>query len=126
MNKFQALQKYWSSFSDNGTPIPAFNELSVPPTQKGKYKYITYQPAIGSLDGIMTLSGSLWDRGTSWGPIYETFASMEPNLIKEIPFDGGILKIRTPNATKAQPMDEPSDDLVKRLVITIEAEFLSA
>lgn len=127
MNKLQALNRYWNRFGPLlKISLPAYNELSVPPTQKNTYPYLTYEVGIGSLDGMMTLSGSLWHRGTSWEAIAKIFEDMEPLLDAEIPYDGGVLKIRTPNAMKGQTMDDPSDDLIKRIVITIEAEFLSA
>lgn len=119
MNKFQAVQQYWSSFG-----LMAYNELTVP--SNAQMPYFTYQNAIGSLNGQMTLSGSLWYRGTSWAPIMQKVIEIEPYADNEIPFEGGYLKIRKPVSNWAQPMSEPSDDKVRRIVFTVEAEFLSA
>lgn len=119
MNKFQAVQQYWSSFG-----LMAYNELTVP--SDAQLPYITYQSAVGSLNGQMILNGALWYRGTSWSPIMQKVIEMEPYADQEIPFDSGSLKIRRPVSNWAQPMSEPSDDKIRKIVFTVEAEFLSA
>lgn len=119
MNKFQAVQTYWSSFG-----LPAYNELTVP--SDAQMPYFTYESGVGSLNGPMVLSGSLWYRGTSWAPIMQKVIEIEPYADQSIPYEGGALKIRKPEEKWAQPMSEPSDDKIRRIVFTIEAEFLSA
>lgn len=119
MNKWNSQYAYWSSFG-----IPAYNEQTVP--EDAVMPYLTYQSVIGSLNGRMTVSGSLYYRGTSWAPIMQKVMEMEPFIDRQIPIDGGAVLIRKPVANFAQPMDVPGDSRVRRILLTVEVEFLSA
>ena len=118
MNKWQAQQAYWSSFG-----LPAYDEKTVP--EDAKMPYITYQKVTGKLDGILNASGSVYYRGTSWGAICEKVTAMEKIGDRQIPIEGGVMKVRVPVQNFAQPMDEPSDKKVRRMVLTVEIEFIT-
>ena len=119
LDKFSVQQVYWSAFG-----IPAYDELTVP--EDAKMPYLTYQKANGSLGGVMNVSASVYYKGTSWNAIIQEVNHIEKFVDKQVFFDGGILKVRKPISHFAQPMDEPSDKKIRRMVLTVEMEFLSA
>lgn len=118
MNKWEVQQAYWSSFG-----LVAYNEETVP--ENAVLPYITYQPASGSLNGQVTVSGSLWYRGTSWAPIMQKTTEMEPMIDRQLKVDGGYVKFRKPVSNFAQPMSDPNDDRIRRMVLSVEVEFLT-
>lgn len=119
MDKWQAQDTYWNSFG-----LPAYNELTV--REDAVMPYITYQAVTGSLTGVMTVSGNLYYRGNSWAPIMQKATAMEPLIDREIKIDGGYVKFRKPVANFAQPMSDANDKQVRRILLTVEVEFLSA
>lgn len=117
MNKWEVQQAYWASFG-----IPAYNELTV--REDAQMPYITYQLVNGEIDGVVNASASLYYRGTSWTQICRKVTEMEPLIDRQMPVDGGAMKVRKPESNFAQPMNEPSDNKVRRMVLTVEIEFL--
>ena len=128
MDKFAALKSYWSSFG-----LPAFEESTVPDMiSDGKggmtplqMPYITYEVAIGSLGGVIPLTASLWYRGNSWSPVMTKATQMEALIDRQVKIDGGYLKIRRNENNFAQPMSDPNDEQIRRILLNVEAEFLS-
>lgn len=121
MNKDQALNQFWNSFG-----IPAFDESSVP--VHTSFPYLTYQTATDSVGNTLTLSASLWYRESTWKNISdksEAIAKYIGYSYKNIKFDDGYLVVYK-GSPFAQRMGDPEDDLIKRIVLTIQAEFLSA
>lgn len=121
-DKSQAIHAFWNSFD-----IPAYDENTVP--QEAGMPYITYEAATDSIDGGLSLSASLWYRSTSWAAISrkaeeiaECIVNMQPPSIK---LDTGRLYIAK-GTPFAQRMAEPDDDGVRRIVLNIQAEFLTA
>ena len=86
---------------------------------------MTYQAVVGSLDGPMTVSGNLYKKSNSWAPIMQKVSEMEKIIDRVIPVDGGAVKFRKPLANFAQPMSEPNDPQVRRILLTVEIEFLT-
>lgn len=125
MNKYQALQCFWSSFG-----WAAYNENTVPDDalEKNGNKYITYEAATDSYGQDMLLSASLWQRSTSWTEIHakaeEIAEYIETQFPPEIPVDGGFLKIRKASPFAADSADD--DDTIRRIRLNIYAEFLTA
>lgn len=80
---------------------------------------------------VATLSASLWYRSSSWRDIKakasEIFRYIQENMPLAIPTDEGYLWIKTPATIPfAQPVATGSnDEMIKRIVLTIEAESLS-
>ena len=123
MNKFEALQSFWSSFGLN-----AYDENTVPTGEaRPAMPYITYDAAVSDFGNTVALSGSLWYYGTSWSQITAKLGEIESAVGrggKILPIDGGAVWIRK-GSPFAQRMSDP-DDMVRRIYINIEAEFITA
>lgn len=121
MNKEQALDSFW-----NGFGLDAYDESSV--QQGTPLPYITYEVATDSLNDRGTaLSASLWFHDTSWRAITELSNTISASIGrggKVIPYDGGYLWIKR-GSPFSQRMSDPEDDLIRRIVLHIEVEFLS-
>ena len=127
MNKYEAQHAYWNSFG-----LMAFNEQTVPdlvPDGKGGMielttPYMTYEPVDGSLDGVMTASASLWYRGNSWADICKKTGDIEAVCNRQVKIDGGYMKVRKPQENFAQPLGDPNDDQIRRMVLHVQIEFI--
>lgn len=122
MDKAQAIQTFWESFG-----IPAYDETTVP--SDAVMPYITYAVNTDSLGNVVNMYASLWYHSTSWKDISEKteqiaryIVGMNPPSIK---FAGGRLYIAK-GTPFAQRMADPNDDMIRRMYINIQAEFLSA
>lgn len=119
MNKEQAIHKFWNSFG-----ISAYDENTVPDGLE--FPYITYSVSTDSLGNALTLYANIWDRSTSWER-----ATLKAEEIAQFigyghhleSFNGGYVYI-TKGTPFAQRMSEPGDDMVRRIYINVEAEFL--
>jgi hypothetical protein len=122
MDKAQALQTFWESFG-----IPAYEQTTVP--ESATMPYITYSVSTDSLDNVVNMTASVWYHSTSWKDISEKteqiaryIVGMNPPSIK---FDGGRLYIAK-GTPFAQRMEDPNDDMIRRMYLNIQAEYLSA
>lgn len=117
MNKWEALQNFWERFN-----IPAYDSQSVP--DDATLPYITYEAQTDSLDGVLSLTSSLWYKSTSWKDISDKADEISDyiGLGITIPLDTGYLWIvrGTPFAQRLA-----DNDMVKRIIINIQAEYLS-
>lgn len=120
MDKWQALQQFWESFG-----LPAYDEGAVP--DDAVMPYITYSASADSLDNLVFLSGSVWYRSTSWEE-----ASQKADSISRFIGNGGIiLKLNsgylyiTRGTPFARRVQDESDDLVRRIYLNINCEFLT-
>ena len=122
MDKAQALNKFWSSFG-----IPAYDVNTVP--DDAVMPYITYETTTDSIDNALSLSGSIWYRQMSWVDVSKKADEIAEYLYKQNPVtmkvDGGRLYI-TKGTPFAQRMNDPSDDMIRRMYINIMAEFFTA
>lgn len=121
MTKEQSIHQFWSNFG-----LPAYDVNTV--DDDAEMPYITYDVSTGSIDDFILLTGSLWYRSTSWNAITqkvheieEYLTTMSPPTIK---IDGGRAYF-TKGTPFSQRMAEPGDDLVRRIYIQINAEFLT-
>ena len=125
MNKYQALQYFWSLFT-----WKAYNENTVPDDAmtRNNGKYITYEAETDSYGYDLLLSASLWQRSTSWTEIHakaeEIAEYIETQFPPEIPVDGGFLKIRKASPFATDMRDD--DDTIRRVRLNVYAEFLTA
>lgn len=123
MDSAQALHQFWSSFS-----WKAYDESTVPSEEfNPEIPRITYEVAESEIGYPITLTASLWDRTFSWASISqkanEIFSRIGQGGIL-VPYDGGAIWISRASPFSQRMTDE--DDAVRRIIINISAEFLSA
>lgn len=121
MNKDQALHSFWSSFG-----LDAYDEQTVP--AEAVLPYITYEVSTDRLDEPVMLTASIWLRSMSWveiNRVRDAVAQRLSNGGQTIKLDDGYLWI-TPGSPFSQRMDEPSDDAIRRIILNVQAEFLTA
>ena len=122
MDKAQAIHNFWSSFG-----WTAYDQYSVP--DDAEFPRITYEVATDSYNQTVPLTASLWTRESSW----ETISKKAEEIAKAIgehgyaisKLDKGYLWI-TKGGVFAQRMNDPNDDMIKRIYLSITAEFLTA
>lgn len=123
MTKSEALYQFWAGFG-----IPAFDENSVPTGDNSpNFPYLTYDAATDNLDNEVSISASLWYRTTSWTEISAKADEISERIYNLMPIkiDGGYLWIKR-GQPFAQRMNDPADDMVRRIYINIIAEYLTA
>lgn len=120
MDKYEAQYSFWSGFN-----IPAYEENSVPDEDEVSFPYITYQAVSSSFDEDATINASVWTRSTSWATA-DTIATLVQQRLGNggavVSYDGGIIWF-TPNTPFAQSMGDPSDDRIKRKLLTVQLHF---
>lgn len=121
MNKYQALQNFWSSFA-----LPAYDENSVPTDPM--FPYITYSVQTDSLDSPVLMTASLWYRTYSWEGISMKTEEIARRIVEmdPIPLDNRQYLYLTKGVPFAQRMNDPSDDAIRRVYLNIMAEYLTA
>lgn len=121
MDKAQAIDAFWNSFG-----LPAYDENTVP--QNATLPRITYNVATGSLEDVISLTGSLWYRSSSWRDISLKAKEIERRLGlhggEVIDLDDGKLWL-VKGSPFSQRMPDP-DNSIRRIYINIQAEFLTA
>lgn len=124
MDKIQAIHNFWSGFN-----LPAYDENSVPTGENAPdFPYITYFTATDALGYPVQLNGSLWYRDSSWKDIslkaqeISNAIGLSGNCIK---IDDGYMWLIRGNPF-SQRMSEPNDDMVRRIYLNIQVEFLTA
>lgn len=123
MDKGQALQSFWQSFS-----VPAYDESTVPTGANApELPYITYQAVFDSLGNPVSMTASVWDRSSSWQSVSELTKRISEYIGfgRVIEIDGGFLWIKR-GTPFAQRMGDEIDNSVRRMVINIAAEYLTA
>lgn len=122
MDKEQVIQTFWSSFG-----LPAYDEYAVP--VDAVMPYITYGVSTGDLDEPLTLTASVWYRSSSWVEASlkseEIAKAIGENGYLSYPIDHGYVWF-TKGSPFSQRMGDPDDDLIKRVYLIINAEFLTA
>lgn len=122
MNKPQALNAFWESFGSD-----AYDENTVP--QNAKLPYITYKSATGAIGDVLNLSASLWCRSSGWAEIEAKTAEIADALPEDsshiVKIDGGYMRIMR-GRPFAQRMGDPDDPGIRRMIINIQVEFLTA
>ena len=129
-DKWQAQDDFWNSFG-----LVAYDENSVP--KDAVMPYITYE-AIGSVfDGSTQrdirgreIRANIWYRDPNWKTICQKADEIGQKIYDEIApaikIKNGYIVIRIPETTPfAQRMDEPTDKSVRRIVLTVNIEFLT-
>lgn len=119
MNVAQVLQAFWSGFS-----LTAYDENTVP--GDAQLPYITYEVSDSFFGDDRQLSSSLWYRSTSWADITakeQEIAEFIGRGGRMLSVDDGCIWLKR-GTPWAQRMAEPSDAMVRRIVLTYEIEFI--
>ena len=121
MNKEQAIHTFWSGFG-----IPAYDEQTVP--DNAKMPYITYRVVTDSIGNVCNLTGSIWYRSTSWREVSDKAAEVAQAVgqygFTKLKLDDGYVWF-TKGAPFAQRMSDPASDMIRRIYLNVQAEFLT-
>ena len=119
MNKIQALHSFWSGFG-----LKAYDETSVP--DDAQLPYITYEVSSDEFGSALAQTASLWYRDSGWADITAKEMQISDEIGrggKMVAFDGGAFWINKASPFSSR-MEEPSDDMIRRIVINVTVEFL--
>lgn len=119
MTAMQALNAFWSGFG-----LMAYDENSVP--DKTAFPYITYESKEDFFNATIALSASLWYRSSSWAAVTEKEEQIADYIGRGgrmVAFDGGAFWIKR-GQPWAQRMSDSSDEMIRRIVLNIEIEFI--
>lgn len=119
MTKIQTLNTFWNSFG-----LKAYDENSVP--DGVKFPYVTYEASSDSFGNDLPLSASLWYRSNSWSEITTKEQEISDFITRGgrmIAYDGGAMWIQK-SVPWAQRLGDPSDDMIRRIVLNISVEFI--
>ena len=128
MDKDIVLHNFWSGFG-----VPAYDENSVPDDKEiaqingSAFPRITYDIVEGDTFDSVAMSGSVWDRSSSWNGVYEIFNQINDTLSNGgviLPCNGGGLWIKKASPW-VQRMGDSSDDAIRRLFMNITVEFIT-
>jgi len=120
MNKMQTLHAFWSSFG-----LKAYDETSVP--DNAQLPYITYEASSDEFGNKIAQTASLWYRSSSWADITEKEEQIAEFIGRGgvmVAYEGGSMWIQKA-VPWAQRMDDPSDEMIRRIVLNVTIEFLS-
>lgn len=124
MDKEQALYSFWSGFN-----LPAFDERTVPTGKDSPVMpYITYETSTDNIGEQVALTASIWYRSTSWVQVTNKLHEIEECIGyggKIIKIDNGYLYI-TRGRPFAQRMSDDTDGSVRRIIVNIMVEYLTA
>lgn len=121
MDKEQVLHDFWSSFN-----LKAYDSNTVP--DDAELPYITYDVSVSNFEVPVALNASLWYRSYSWDEITQKAHDVEKRFGYNgvmLKFDDGYIWLKRSNTPFAQRMTD-ENDTIRRIVISYEAEFLSA
>ena len=121
MDKWEALYSFWASFG-----YPAYEENSVPDLDEVVFPYITYEARSSPFDGDVTVNASIWTRDRQW-----TEADMISDMIETrlenggaiLDYFGGKIWITADQGTFSQSLGDPTDDMIKRKLISVTYHF---
>lgn len=120
MDKGQALQTFWASFG-----LPAYEQGTVP--EEAVMPYITYNVAFGNFDSTVTLNGDLWYQSKAWKDADQKTEQISQAIGRRgyrTRIDGGHLWIKK-QMPKFSEHEPDTDDMVRRVRLFIEADFLT-
>ena len=122
MDKYQAFDNFWNQFG-----IPAYDQYTVPDGLS--MPYITYEVATDGWDANIPATASVWYRDSSWEAISKKVEQIAKAIGEHgyysVPIYGGYMVVRK-GEVFAQRMDDPDDDGVRRVLLSIMVEYLVA
>lgn len=121
MDKAQAIDRFWNSFD-----IPAYDQHTVP--DDAPFPRITYSVYMDSFEKPVVMNASLWYKSKSWKDITQKTDEISKAIEEAYPItaelDDGRVYI-TKGTPWAQRMDDPEDDNIRRMYLTIQVEYLT-
>ena len=116
IDKYQALQTFWSSFG-----LPAYDESTVP--SNAELPYITYETRVADIDTPVQANAYVWYRTKSWEEVSQKADEIAEYIkrMNALKFDGGFIHIT--NVGQQRMTDD--DDSIRRMYISVNMEFLS-
>lgn len=124
MTKAQALYSFWSRFGWLAVDEQAMYDTTFDPPDR----YISYESAEDSFDAPVLIGADLWHRSMSWKDISDKAEEISNEIGRGgifVPYDGGAIWITRGSPFSSHMSAETSND-VRRIHITINAEYLSA
>lgn len=119
MNKIQALNNFWNSFT-----LPAYDESSVPDT--AKLPYITYTVGEDDFDHPVSLTASIWYHSKRWDEITLKLEEISERIGRGgtvVSYDDGAFWLTKGAPFSMRVRDE--DDSIRRIFMNIEVEFIN-
>lgn len=119
MNKFEALNAFWSSFG-----LTAYDDSAVP--SNAQLPYLTYRNIDGEFTRPVQCDVSLWYYGTSLEPVTQKAMEIDAVLSnggKLVGYTGGGFWIRK-GSPFYQTMGDASNDMIRRGIIITEIEYI--
>lgn len=129
MDKIQTLNTFWSSFgipAFDGSTVPEFVEDQSGNLVKLQTPYITYDVSVDDFGNPRILNANLWYRSSSWEEISQKEQEIAEYITRGgrmLAYDGGAMWIQR-GTPWAQRMRDPSDDMMRLIVLTITIEYL--
>lgn len=120
MNKMQTLNAFWNSFG-----LKAYDENTVP--DNAQLPYITYEASSDDFGNKIAQTASLWYRSSSWADITAKEEQISEFISRggiNVSYNGGSMWIQKASPW-AQRMDDPSDEMIRRIVLNVTIEFLN-
>lgn len=123
MTKAQAIHAFFSRF------LTAYEETTVPAGDiAAEMPYITYNLVTSSFDlGDISIDASLWYRSTSWKDINAMTEKISAAIGYGgtlLPCDGGYIWLKR-GSPFAQNMGDDTDNMIRRKLLNITAEYLT-
>lgn len=124
MTKEQALHQFWSGFG-----LKAYDEMTVPTGDDAPaLPYITYEVITDNIWHPVTCTASIWYRSSTWTEITQIKDQIAETIgygHKMIKIDGGYMYL-TRGTPFAQRMADDSDDMIRRIYVQLDCEYLTA
>lgn len=124
MTKEQALHQFWSGFG-----LKAYDEMTVPTGDDAPaLPYITYEVIVDNIGHPVTCTASIWYRSSTWTEITQIKDQIAETIgygHKMIKIDGGYMYL-TRGTPFAQRMADDSDDMIRRIYVQLDCEYLTA
>lgn len=119
MDKAQAIDQFWNSFS-----IPAYDENTVP--FDAVLPYITYSVRIAPFDMKSTLTASIWYPTYSWKDVTNKADEISEWISRnrKMDLDNGYLWFNR-DSFISQRMADSVNPPVRRIYVSVDAEFLT-
>ena len=119
MNAAKAIFQFYNTFG-----LKVYDENSVP--HDAAFPYMTYSLGFGGMNEPITLRMSIWYRSSSWNDADEKMLEISNRL-----GEGGTMRIYDDGAVWlckgvpfAQRLGDEKDDLIKRYIFNISANFI--